>query len=263
MFAWTFARFIGVLSLVDPVLIKAGINQPALELLCVAVGCFLANVIQNWFVETTGHALISNVRIAVFSHLVYLPAAFFDQKDLPMGYILNLLSVDAVLVKGWAVNNVALVVQQFCSVVAALVIASMADFRLAAVSLAGFVAMVPAIWLQTRFLSDGATKCTFEDSAGLEAEGPSTTSVDLLVESIDCVRTVDAFNLHERMLNEYEVRVSAEKKVGHQTAILSGFFYGLSQFCQFGSQALALWYGGRAYAFGDIQDLSQMIQVWK
>eukprot|EP01054_Gregarina_sp_Poly1_P001327 Gregarina_sp_Poly_1__1326@NODE_1328_length_4370_cov_45_596328_g433_i1_p1_GENE_NODE_1328_length_4370_cov_45_596328_g433_i1NODE_1328_length_4370_cov_45_596328_g433_i1_p1_ORF_typecomplete_len897_score148_30ABC_membrane/PF00664_23/2e39ABC_tran/PF00005_27/1_3e38SMC_N/PF02463_19/52SMC_N/PF02463_19/0_00052AAA_21/PF13304_6/3_7e03AAA_21/PF13304_6/0_00011AAA_5/PF07728_14/0_0016AAA_22/PF13401_6/2_7e03AAA_22/PF13401_6/0_025AAA/PF00004_29/0_0065PduVEutP/PF10662_9/0_0083AAA_15/PF13175_6/5_1e03AAA_15/PF13175_6 len=252
LFAYCFADFIGVLSLPSAWYIEQGIWEPTRNLILVAVGCFAANAIQHSFLETAGQGLVRNLRFSLFNHIVHLPACFFDQKDLEPGYLLNLLSVDTLLIKGWALDNPALIVQNVCCVVCAVIIAWNANMRLALVSIAGFLSVGPAQFLQTKFMSS-------ESKPVIEA-GDDGSSTQLLAETLKCSKTVDAFNLHTTLAARFDRYLVRERRAGRRLAVTSGFFYGLAQFCQFGSQALSLWYGGRSFAKGTIKDAAEMMQ---
>ena len=72
---------------------------------------------------------------------------------------------------------------------------------------------------------------------------------------------MDAFNLQPLMANKCDIALAYELKSARKLAILSGFFVGLSQLCQFGAQALNLWCGGRAFVHREIQDVGTMLQA--
>lgn len=63
------------------------------------------------------------------------------------------------------------------------------------------------------------------------------------------------------MLDAYDVVLNDEYKTGARNAIIGGIFWGLSQFMQFGAQALALWYGSKLLENGEIENVSDMLRV--
>lgn len=167
------------------------------------------------------------------------------------GYLIQVTSYESALVKSWAIDNVALVAQNIACFALATTISFLANVQLAAISIAGFAAVVPATILQAQFLA-GESGST--NSAAVKS------SNEVMVECFRCSRTVDAFNLHAAIMEEFDTSLVAERQNGHKKALYCGFFYGLSQFLQFGAQALNLWVGGRYFAKGKIADVRTMMQ---
>lgn len=59
----------------------------------------------------------------------------------------------------------------------------------------------------------------------------------------------------------YDAILKKDYKTGRWNAFVGGFFFGLSQFLQFGAQALVLWYGFKLVKEGQITSISRMLQV--
>lgn len=75
----------------------AFINRYFLMVMTLAVALALASALRYYFVTTLGERLVTDLRSAVFSHIIRLPAPFFDSNR--SGEIASRLSADAAQIK--------------------------------------------------------------------------------------------------------------------------------------------------------------------
>eukprot|EP01069_Polyplicarium_translucidae_P010732 Polyplicarium_translucidae@DN3394_c0_g1_i5.p1 len=252
LFAIVFAEFIGVYYMdpPDPDKIQEESNYWALMFIGLAALVFAAVGLQTGFSEWAGARVVKDLRELVFSDLMYQDIGFFDNPQNATGNLAEILSSDCVLVKGWVGTNLGLGIQNVSSLIAGLIIAFAASAELAAVTLGAFAVMVPASFMEMKFMMTNVTVEEGEDTASF-----------VMHETITGIRTVAAYGLQDAMAKDHQKVLERELAAGKKRAFYFGFFWGLSQFVTFGAQAMAFWYGGKMMKDGKIDSVDQLLRA--
>lgn len=223
----------------------------SLVLVVIAIFVAGATLAQLGAMECCGHLLVKRLRERLFEQIIYQDIAFFDHPDHSTGALSELLSSDVLLIKGLTGDNLGITVKNAVSLVVAIIIAFTASARLAAVTLAAFLSIVPAGALNLRFIKGNRT----ELEASAEAGG------FIISETLGNIRIVHSYGLYNRIMMDYDSVLQRDYRTGRWNAIVGGFFIGLSQFLQFGAQALTLWYGAKLLERHQIKSVSSMLRA--
>lgn len=157
VFAIIYSEFIGVYGNPDPQKIRDDSSFWALMFVALAAACFISSIMQRGFMEWAGQHLVRELRALAFERMLYQDMSYFDHPDHTTGSLSQILSSDILLVKGWSGDNLGIIIQNVTCMVAGLIIAFLANAKLAAVSLAAFALMVPASAAKMKFMQ-GSTK---------------------------------------------------------------------------------------------------------
>ena len=133
-------------------------------------------------------------------------------------------------------------VQAAVNLLAGVIIAFIVSWKLALVTCASVPAMIIAGIINIKF-TYGLEK---QDGEQLEAAGRVAS------ESISGHRTVFAFNLQPRQCAQYDECLAGPAKQAVKKGLVSGFFFGFSQFVMFAGFALAFWYGSELADDGEL-----------
>ena len=139
--------------------------------------------------------------------------------------------------------------QNLSTVTAALTISLIYGWRLALLILATFPLTLAGAYFQIR-VHNGLTGDTRE-----MYEASSQVAMD----AVSNARTVAAFVADDRVLRLFESFLVIPKQKSHQSAVLGGVAYGLSQFLQLSPYSLAFWYAGTEVAAGKLSFKAIMI----
>eukprot|EP00923_Selenidium_pygospionis_P032802 GHVN01057722.1.p1 GENE.GHVN01057722.1~~GHVN01057722.1.p1 ORF type:complete len:1302 (+),score=187.31 GHVN01057722.1:75-3980(+) len=243
LFAVIFSEFLGIYFSPDPDFIKDESSFWALMFVVLAVGVFTANLIQSVCFGFTGLKVIEKLRKDLFQSCIHQEIKFFDSPKNSPGNLSNVMSSDVLLVKGMVGDNTAIMVQAVSSVLTGLIIAFIASPELAAVTLCAFAAIVPASLMEMQFMS-GSSQAV---------DNSPDSPAQLLNEIVMNVRAIAAYGLQPTMNEYYDEALSKSFSKARRSAVVVGFFYGLSQILQYCANALALWYGGKLVEEGKLQ----------
>eukprot|EP00914_Ancora_sagittata_P016069 GHVO01032108.1.p1 GENE.GHVO01032108.1~~GHVO01032108.1.p1 ORF type:complete len:618 (-),score=131.17 GHVO01032108.1:259-2112(-) len=249
-FSIVFGEFIQTFMGLDGDVIRKETREYALWFLLLAATSAGGALLQTSFFEWAGQRIIKELRDLGFHKLLYQDMEFFDDPANSTGHLCSVLSKDVQMVKGWCSDNTGVIVGNLCSAITGLIIAFHASPKLAAVTFAAFILVVPASMLEMQALK-GSTE---DISDSLASPGY------VMHESIRNISVVNTFNLHEEMESQYATKVEEEYIKGKKKAFTFGLFFGLSQFIQYGAQALTFYYGGKLIEETDLE-LSLMLRA--
>ncbi|CAK9872650.1 unnamed protein product [Sphagnum jensenii] len=210
----------------------------------VTVGIY---VLQHYFFGLTGEHLTMRIRELMFQSILQQEVGWFDNEANNSNLLASRLATDATMVRAAVGDRMSTILQNLALVITAFCIAFYLQWRVAAVILGTFPLLICAAVGEQLFL---------KGFGGDLAKAYGRASM-VAGEAVGNIRTVAAFCAEDKVLDLFMRELEAPKKQSVMRGQLSGFGYGLSQFCMYSSYGLALWYAstlvraGKA-EFGDV-----------
>ena len=189
-----------------------------------------------WY--TLGEELTAKLRGLAFENLLRCEMSYFDFPDHSTGSLDTRLSADASLVKGATGEGLSQVFQCTSAIVAAVVIAMLASWRLGLIIVAAF----PFVIAATTFMNQTFTGFERNAKAALEASG------HVAVEACTAIRTVTSLNLQPLMVEKFSEGMQERLNSGIKKALTIAGGQAFAQFMTFALFALAFYAGGRFMA---------------
>jgi ATP-binding cassette, subfamily B (MDR/TAP), member 1 len=189
-----------------------------------------------WY--TLGEELTAKLRGLAFENLLKCEMSYFDFPDHSTGSLDTRLSADASLVKGATGEGLSQVFQCTSAIVAAVVIAMLASWRLGLIIVAAF----PFVIAATTFMNQTFTGFERNAKAALEASG------HVAVEACTAIRTVTSLNLQPLMVEKFSEGMQERLNSGIKKALTIAGGQAFAQFMTFALFALAFYAGGRFMA---------------
>ncbi|XP_021825679.1 ABC transporter B family member 9 isoform X2 [Prunus avium] len=201
----------------------------------VGMGCISLVVIpvQNFFFGVAGGKLVERIRSLTFEKVVYQQISWFDDPANSSGAIGARLSSDASTLKSLVGDALALLAQNIATILAGLIIAFTANWKLALIVLAVSPLLLLQGTLQTKFLKG------FGADAKLMYEEASQVAND----AIGSIRTVASFCSEKKVMDAYQKKCDAPMKQGVRLGVVSGAGFGFSFFAMFCTNALVFYVG--------------------
>ncbi|PFH36114.1 ABC transporter transmembrane region domain-containing protein [Besnoitia besnoiti] len=204
-------------------------------------------------VEYMGYKLTTSLRSRAFTEAAHQEIEFYDEEGHTASSVLSILCSDVPLVKTGSAGNFAATTQALATMAAGIGLAFCGEARLAAVILACFCLLVPALLVDTRFADYKANTET-----GTAGKYESASPVAIFSEAISCSRVIATFGLEQRIKEKYRHAVQKDVRRMWRSALSVGVMWGFSQGSQFLVNALALWYGGKLVADGSTEATTMM-----
>mmetsp|Transcript_6186 Transcript_6186/g.9532 ORF Transcript_6186/g.9532 Transcript_6186/m.9532 type:complete len:1380 (+) Transcript_6186:167-4306(+) len=198
-----------------------------------------------------GEELTLRLREATFSTLLRQEIGFFDDEKNKPRVLAIALEKDAALVEGATTGQASKVIQTIATIVAGLVIAFTAGWKLTLVVLSTTPLLIFASVMMFQMMQSVAQsgQDAYEKAGALAGE------------AIANVRTVSAFTAEQLLLDKYNVLLEGPLKIGVRRGFISGFFMGFSFFCMFATYALGFWYGAKLIEQGELT-FTQLMRIF-
>ena len=193
------------------------------------MGLFL----RDFLTSIVGEEITSNIRKATYRKILNMPVYWFDQADNNCGILSTRLGNDCQTINGMATTYIYIVIQCLSTLVAGVTVALVFEWRIALVALG----MMPIIMLS------GFVKAKFRSGQMYSFDKAYKDSAQITMESLSNIRTVVSFGVENTVLHKYERYIDEPKKDLHFGALVSGFFFGLSQVMNFISFGVLFYIG--------------------
>jgi len=238
-------------------LVDSGLGQGRSELLDRAVFTALVlglvigagSYLRIALVNQVAEQVMADIRRAIFAHVLYLPAAWFESAR--TGDILSRLNTDTAVVQTTLATTLSMAVRNVILLCGGLVLVVLSSAKMSLVVAAVVpVVVVPLIVLARRLRH--ASRLAQERLGDLSAEAE---------EAISAIRTVHSFAQEEQMQARFDKQLRASFDAAlvrvRVRALLSGFVF----FMMISGIAVILWVGGRDLLAGQISagDLSAFV----
>lgn len=198
-----------------------------------------------------GEELTAKLRGLAFENLLRCEMAYFDLPEHSTGSLDTRLSADASLVKGATGEGLSQVFQCSSAIIAAVVIAMLASWRLGLIIVAAFPFLIAA----TYFMNQTFTGFERNAKAALEASG------HVAVEACTAIRTVTSLNLQPLMVEKFSEGMDERLRSGVKKALSIAGGQAFAQFMTFALFSLAFYAGGRFMA-DKLLTFQELLQVF-
>mmetsp|Transcript_52007 Transcript_52007/g.92801 ORF Transcript_52007/g.92801 Transcript_52007/m.92801 type:complete len:1319 (-) Transcript_52007:1058-5014(-) len=199
-------------------------------------------VVKLYCLNYAGEKLTTRLRAMLFRALVHMEIGFFDMPGNESGALCARLASDTTEIQHLWGGAIGTNVQAGVCLVMGIIIAFIVSWNLALVTASAVPAMILAGIINTKFMFG------FNQKSGTAFEAAQQVAT----ESISGCRTVFAFNMQKAQVTRYDSLLEGPRRQALIKGIVSGFFFGFSQFIIFGAFALSYWYGGQLVADGTL-----------
>ncbi|KAL5207905.1 hypothetical protein ABZP36_032340 [Zizania latifolia] len=231
--------------------------------------------VQHTLFNMAGGKLIKRIRALSFSQVVYQDIGWFDDPTNSSGAIGARLSADATSMKSIAGDVFSLIVQSISTAIVGIVIAMIANWKLASIVLCFIPCVFAQSYAQTRFMwgfGGNAKVYSFfmemksfchsmlksSDNFFQEMyEQASTIASD----AIGNIRTVASFCVEEKIIESYRNKCEGPVKKAVHLGIISGVGYGFSFALLFCFYAVSFYVGAR-FVHSGTADVGEVFKVF-
>ncbi|EFA76461.1 hypothetical protein PPL_10227 [Heterostelium album PN500] len=209
--------------------------------LLLAVISGLANIFQAGAFDYIGEVLTYHLRYFSFRSIIRQDIGWFDLPENSTGVLTNNLATDATLVQGMTSQRLGLIIQNIVTIIAGLIIAFIAGWKLTLVILA----TVPIIAF--------AGKMEMDFMAGFSKDSKKSyaRSAQIATEAIGGIRTVSSFTAEKKVYDKFKFALTGPIAIAKKKANTAGLVYGFTQATTYLIWALGYWYGGKLVSEGE------------
>jgi ATP-binding cassette subfamily B protein len=169
-----------------------GLRFTAMLFLGAVMAEFFASAVQVYALQRVGHVAISELRTAIFRHVIRLPARFFDRT--PIGSLLSRSTSDVEALSETLAFGVFTILTDIAVIVSIVAAMFALDVRLTLISMA----VAPALWLIVRYFSNELR------ALQLEIRKAQAVQSGYLAEQLAGVTVVQLFGREQATAREYE-----------------------------------------------------------
>ncbi|KAK4361630.1 hypothetical protein RND71_020582 [Anisodus tanguticus] len=205
----------------------------ALMFVVIGIVVMIVSPLQNYAFGVAGAKLIQRVRSITFAKLVYQEISWFDDPANSCGAIGARLSSDASTIRNMVGDALALLVQNISTVVTGIVIALIANWILAAITLA----IMPLLAMQ------GYIQIKLLQKSNAEAKLLNEEVSQVANDAIGSIRTFASFCAEQKVMEMYQMKLAAPLKRGVKNGLVSGVGLGFSNFVLYCLYALSFYLG--------------------
>ncbi|XXG82231.1 hypothetical protein AAC387_Pa10g0220 [Persea americana] len=191
--------------------------------------------LQYYLFGVAGGKLIQRIRSLSFERVMHQEISWFDEPMNSSGAIGARLSANASTVRSLVGDFLALVVQNTSTVIAAVIIAFIANWKLALIILV----LIPLVGLQ------GFFQMKFLQGFSANAKVMYEEASQVANDAVSCIRTVASFCAEQKVMDLYEKKCEAPIKHGRRQGIVSGVAYGFSFVVLYFSYACIFYVGAK------------------
>lgn len=190
---------------------------------------------RSYLFSMAGGKLIERIRLKSFEKVVNMEMAWFDEIHNSSGSIGAKLSSDATTVRLLVGDALALVVQNIATLIAGMLVAFIACWQLALITLV----LVPLIaingWSQMKLMKgfSANTKVMYEEA------------IQIANDATGNIRTVASFTAENKVMGLYKLKCQEPTKAGVRQGVTSGIGFGISIFLMFSAYAICFYAGAR------------------
>ncbi|KMZ73429.1 ABC transporter B family member 21 [Zostera marina] len=196
--------------------------------------------LQYYFFGVAGAKLIKRIRSLSFKRVVHQEISWFDKSNNSSGLIGARLSGDASSVRSLVGDYMGSITQTISTITTGVVIAMIANWKVALVILVLIPLMGFQVYLQIKIL-----KGSSEDAKTMYEEASQIAN-----DAVSSIRTVASFFAEKKVIDMYEKKCKAPTSQGIRQGIISGSGYGFSFIILFFTYALTFYVGSHFIAIG-------------
>ena len=206
----------------------------------IGLGCIILGILQGYCFGVMGQRLARRLRVLLLKCVLRQEIGFFDRKENSSGAIVGRLASDTVLVRGAVGDQIAVILQNLVTIIAAFIIAFTASWSMTLLVIATLPLLAVANYFQTKFMT-GFTS----DADTLYNDANQTAA-----EAMGSIRTIAAFGMQDQICELYNDGMVGPEKTVQKKANTAGLGFSFSQFVMFAVYGLAFWFGGQMVSQG-------------
>ncbi|KAJ8549049.1 hypothetical protein K7X08_032756 [Anisodus acutangulus] len=184
-------------------------------------------------IGVAGAKLIQQIRSITFAKLVYQEISWFDDPANSCGAIGARLSSDASTIRNMVGDALAILVQNISTVVTGIVIAHIANWILALITLAIMPLLAMQGYIQIKLLQKSNAEAKLMNEEGSQVAN----------DAIGSIRTFASFCAEQKVMEMYQMKLAAPLKRGVKSGLVSGVGLGFSNFVLYCLYALSFYLG--------------------
>ena len=249
-FGLIYAQFITIFFQDDSAL-RAGAQLYCGAFVGFACAVFLATTLRIGMFSLVGERLTRRLRVMAYRAVLRQPMAYFDLPENSSGRLNTRLATDAAIVKSGTGETVGQIYQAGFAILAAMVIAFLASWRLALILLA----VMPLQVLGAAYGNISFVGWGLGASKALEEAGHAA------VEAMAGLKTIAAFGLQETTMKAFVCTLQGPLYAGEKRAWAAGFSAAFAGFMMFSVYALAFYCGG-VFITAGLLDFPSLMRVF-
>ncbi|KAE9618861.1 putative xenobiotic-transporting ATPase [Lupinus albus] len=212
----------------------------AIMFMILGLASFIIIPARAYFFSVAGCKLIQRIRHMCFEKVVNMEVGWFDKPENSSGAVGARLSADAASVRALVGDALGLLIGNFATALAGLIIAFTASWELALIILV----LIPLLglngYVQTKFMKG------FSADAKMMYEEASQVAND----AVGSIRTIASFCAEDKVMELYRKKCEGPTKTGIRQGLISGSGYGVSFFLMFCVYATTFYAGARLVEAG-------------
>lgn len=205
----------------------------ALAMFICAIASFLTGFTQKFLFGVIGENITLAIRDSLYKSLLKKNMGWFDKRENAPGVVTSVLASDAQTLNGASTEGLAVMVESFFALVVGMALGFSFSWKVSLVALGVTPFMMLGGFINAKFqqgMSD-FDQAAFKDANLLAGD------------AITNYRTVSSFGYDDLLLKEYDRLIEIPLKTNLRKAHCIGFWFGFSQFVQYGVFALLYWAG--------------------
>ncbi|CDW88003.1 abc transporter family protein [Stylonychia lemnae] len=205
-------------------------------ILVISILSFLFGLIGKFSFGLIGENVTLRIRQLLYSRILQKSIGWFDEKENSPGVISASMASDAQTINGASAEGLAVMIQSGFSVLAGIIIGFIYNWREAAVC----IGCVPFTMI------GGAMTIKLQKGLSEDSDAASGDANLLAGDAILNYRTVASFGYETQIVKDYDQLLQGPVNVAIKKSHSIGFFFGFSQFVQYGTPSL-LYYTGALF----------------
>ena len=222
-------------------LVDGGLNGDTPEtldravLVCLAIALVLAigSYLRSVLVNKTAERIVTDIRKAVFRHVVGLPSAWFETQR--RGDIISMIGADTVLIQSVMASGVSMATRNVIVVIGGLVMLVLASAKLTLVVIGVVIVVVIPVVLLGRLL---------RRQSRLASDKIADISVEI-EETLAAISTIHAFRREDTVAERFNGVAEDSYQASLKRLVLQGMMSGMVIMITFSAISFILWLGGK------------------
>ncbi|XP_065439372.1 ATP-dependent translocase ABCB1-like isoform X5 [Chrysemys picta bellii] len=218
-FSVLYGKIIGAFQETDPE--KRSKNTTLLSLMFLVLGVIslVTHIIQGFMFGNSGEVLTKRLRSLSFKALLQQEIGWYDDPKNTIGVLLTRLATDASQVKGATGSRLGLFTKTASTLLTAIIIAFVYDWRLTLL----IVACIPFVIAASAIRLSSVARQASKDQKALEEAGRIST------EAVENIRTVASLTSEDAFYERYNASLNGPYRDSLTKAPLYGLTYGIAQ----------------------------------
>ncbi|KAF5296383.1 hypothetical protein FQA39_LY12502 [Lamprigera yunnana] len=233
LFSVVYGKIMGVLANVGDVYLEHKASTYSYSFIGLGFGLGLTSFLQTYFFSFSGEKLTMRLRSQLFMTFLSQEVGYFDDEDNSVGALCGILSSEAASVQGATGQRIGNILSSLSTVVIALMVAFLAQWRIALVALCFAPVIIFFVYFEKKML--------FKESQSSFKALQSSTKI--AVEAINGIRTVASLCSESTFHSLYMAEVVPYQIMAQCNAHFRGVVYGISRSLMLFAYAACFYYG--------------------